>query len=188
MTTRTTRFWLTMAVFQIGFGVGVFVITRHYYIAAAVDTPAPAAKAALSLRWPDVAPMAPRAPTAAESAASADPLTISTQADAAFADKQYDRAAELYEQLLQLDASNVDIYNNLGITLHYLGRSEEALRRLGEGVALNPQHQRIWLTTGFVNLQLGNTERARTALTNAASLGTDASIRDSAQKMLASLP
>jgi tetratricopeptide (TPR) repeat protein len=184
-----SKFWLTMAVFQMVFGLTVYTATRLYYVAASIDAASAARpRAAAPSPWPDVGLTAPSAASPTSATLGSDPLAIANQADTAFTSKQYDQAAELYAQLLQLDLSNVDLYNNLGITLHYLGRSEEALRRLAEGAALDPQHQRIWLTTGFVNLQLGNTERARIALTNAASVGTDASIRASAEKMLASLP
>jgi len=39
-----------------------------------------------------------------------------------------------------------------------------------------------------VNSQLGNTEQARLALTKATQVGGSASIRESAEKMLAELP
>ena len=94
----------------------------------------------------------------------------------------------MYEQLLVFSPNDAEIYNNLGLTLYYLGRSDEALRRLNAGVAVDPEHQRIWLTLGYVNGQLGNTEQARTALTNAAQRGGNESVRESAMKMLAELP
>jgi len=117
-----------------------------------------------------------------------DPSEMSRQAGEFFTNRQYDRAAELYERLLAFNPNDAETYNNLGITLHYLGRSTEALRRLNEGVAVDPGHQRIWLTLGFVNSQLGNTEQARTALTTAAQIGSDDSIRQSAMRMLEDLP
>jgi len=113
---------------------------------------------------------------------------ISRQADIAFTNKQYDTAATLYEKLLSFSPNDAEIYNNLGLTLHYIGRSEEALRRLNEGVAVDGGHQRIWLTLGYVNSQLGNFEQARTALTNAIQVGGNESIRESATKMLEELP
>ena len=182
--TTNARLWLALAAFQVVFGLGVFAATRAYYLR--VSAPSPRAVAAPS-QWPDVSLTAPVVATAPGSSSATDPLKVSNDADAAFGAQRYEQAAELYEQLLTLDPSNVDVYNNLGITLHYLGRSEEALRRLDEGIALDPMHQRIWLTTGFVNVQLGNTERARAALTNASTLGSDAAIRESAQEMLAGL-
>jgi len=117
-----------------------------------------------------------------------DPVEMSRKADEFFANKQYARAAELYERLLVFSPNNAEIHNNLGLTLHYLGRSNEALRRLNAGVAADPTHQRIWLTLGFVNSQLGNTEQARSALTTATQVGTNESIRESAMKMLEDLP
>jgi Flp pilus assembly protein TadD len=93
----------------------------------------------------------------------------------------------LYEQLLAAGSTNVNTYNSLGITLHYLGRSTEALRVLNEGVALDPSYPRIWLTLGFVNSQLGNTGQARSALSKAAQLGAGSDIGQSATKMLNAL-
>jgi Flp pilus assembly protein TadD len=87
-----------------------------------------------------------------------------------------------------LDPNNVDTYNNLGITLHYLGKSNEAILRLNEGVAIDPTYQRIWLTLGFVNRQVGNAEQARAALNTAAKINADNEIGESAIKMLEDLP
>ncbi|MGW8368799.1 MAG: tetratricopeptide repeat protein [Gammaproteobacteria bacterium] len=89
---------------------------------------------------------------------------------------------------MSFDPNNVEVYNNLGITLHYIGRSDEALRRLDQGVAIDPTHQRIWLTLGYVNSQLGNAEQARTALTKAVQMDPDNDIGQSAAKMLEALP
>jgi Tfp pilus assembly protein PilF len=165
----------------------VFALTRQYYLSERPELVAPTPTALAESPWPDVARMLASPVTPAATGPS-DPVAIAREADELFTRKQYAQAAQRYEQLLALDSGNVDVYNNLGITLHYLGRSEEALRRLAEGAALDPQHQRLWLTTGFVNLQLGSTELARAALTKAIASGNDSSIRESAEKMLASLP
>jgi len=117
-----------------------------------------------------------------------DPLEIYRQAEQFFANKQYDRAAQSYEQLLAYSPNDAEIHNNLGLTLHYLGRSNEALQRLNEGTSVDPENQRIWLTLGYVNSQLGNTEEARSALTKATQIGSDESIKRSALQMLEALP
>lgn len=184
---RSASFWIAIAVFQAAFGLAVFALTRQYYLSHAAVQAAPARAVAAASPWPETTEMLAAASAPAAPAPSTDPQAIARQADELFESKQYAAAAQRYEQLLEIDPTNVDLYNNLGITLHYLGRSAEALERLGRGAALNPQHQRIWLTTGFVNLELGNDEQARAALTNAARLGDDASIRASAQQMLATL-
>ena len=189
---RDARFWIFVATFQAVFGLAVFAITRHYYASdPARVSPEVAAKVESFPLWPgtvagtDALPLSSSMPP---QSTSTDPVEISRQADEFFSDQKYDRAAVLYQQLLTFDANNVEIYNNLGITLHYLGRSAEALQKLNEGLALNPTHQRTWLTLGYVNSQLGNTEPARRALTNASQMGTDEEIHQSALKMLESLP
>jgi Tfp pilus assembly protein PilF len=84
--------------------------------------------------------------------------------------------------------NDAEIYNNLGLTLYYLGRNDEALRWLNDGIAVDAEHQRIWLTLGFVNGQLGNFQQARVALTNATQIGNNESVRQSAMRMLDELP
>jgi tetratricopeptide (TPR) repeat protein len=189
---RDTRFWTLLLVFQVFFGLAVFAITREYYMP---DTPAVQGRASISgqpaTSWSrgvtatDISRLS--SPGLVESAPD-DPAEIYRQAEEFFAARQYDRAAHLYEQLLPYSPNDAEIYNNLGLTLFYVGRSEEALRRLNEGVAVDPEHQRIWLTLGYVNSQLGNTEEARAALTKATQVGGNASVRESAEKMLAELP
>lgn len=189
---RQTKFWVLLAVFQVLFGLAVFAITRDYYIQDSnnVSTYPPTVKQPDSA-WPkgitesDIARLAP---SAFGDSAVQDPLEISRQANQFFTNRQYQQAADSYERLLAFNPKNVEVLNNLGLTLHYLGRSDEALRRLNEGVSLDPENQRIWLTTGYVNGQLGNVEQARTALTTATQIGTDESIRRSAVEMLEALP
>jgi predicted Zn-dependent protease len=189
---RDSKFWISMAVFQVLFGIAVFAVTREFYIHDNDKVGAhPSTIDQSALMWPkditeaDIARLS--SPSYSASTVQ-DPIELSRQADEFFTNKQYDRAAELYEQLLAFGPNNVEIHNNLGLTLHYLGRSTEALQRLNDGVAVDPENQRIWLTLGFVNSQLGNTEQARTALTTATQIGTDESIRQSALKMLENLP
>ena len=189
---RDTRFWTLLLVFQVFFGLAVFAITREYYMP---DTPAvqghasipgqPATSWSRGITATDISRLS--SPGLVEPAPD-DPAEIYRQAEEFFANRQYDRAAHLYEQLLPHSPNDAEIYNNLGLTLFYVGRPQESLRRLNEGVAVDPEHQRIWLTLGYVNSQLGNTEEARAALTQATQVGGNASIRESAEKMLAELP
>ena len=190
--TRSARFWITMTVFQVVFGLVIFAITRQYYIHDSDNVSAePTVTGEPSITWPDRITETNSSKFGSSTSSQPiieDPAQKSTQANEAFANQQYNQAAELYEQLLVLNPNNVDTYNNLGITLHYLGRSAEALRKLDEGVALDPTYQRIWLTLGFVKSQLGDTEQARTALTTAAQMGADNEVGQSALRMLGNLP
>ncbi|MBT8090704.1 MAG: tetratricopeptide repeat protein [Gammaproteobacteria bacterium] len=189
---RDTRFWLLMAVFQVLFGLAVFAITRDFYTQRPAKVSAhPTTITSPGSVWPqgvtesDITRLAPG--VFGESLAQ-DPAELSRQADRFFSEGQYQLAANAYERLLTFDPGNAEIYNNLGLTLHYLGRSDEALRRLNEGIAVNAGNQRIWLTLGFVNSQVGNVEQARKALTTATETGSDDSIRQSAMRMLEALP
>ena len=181
-----------IATFQVVFGLVVFAITRQIYLHdASNDNDFPITLQPLASDWSDrVLQINPALLNAATQNRPTlqDPAEISRQANEYFANQQYSMAASLYGQLLLIDPSNVDTHNNLGITLHYLGRSAEALDRLNEGARLDPGYQRIWLTLGFVNQQRGNIEEARAALTTAAEMGTDTAVGKSAQRMLGELP
>ncbi len=188
---RDSKFWISMAVFQILFALAVFAITRDYY---AVDTneviSQPPTASQPGPTWPNsitAAQIDRLSLPALGDLIPQDPVEIYRQANEYFANKQYDKAAKYYERLLAFSPNDAEIHNNLGITLHYLGRSNEALERLNKGVAVDPDHQRSWLTLGFVNSQLGNTEQARTALINATQIGTNESVRQSALTMLEDL-
>ena len=187
---RNSTFWVLMAVFQVFFGFAVFAITRDYYqqkpapVRAHPATISPSASPWQGITTTDLSRLAPGV---VDESISDNPAELSRQANAFFSRQQYQQAARLYERMLAIDPNNVEVLNNLGLTLHYLGRSDEALRRLNDGVALDSSHQRIWLTLGYVNSQRGNVEQARTALTKATEIGSDESIRQSAQRMLQEL-
>jgi len=187
----SAKFWIQMAVFQVIFGLAVFAITRQFYMddSASVSVDPPILRPMVP--WPEGITKSDPAEFGSLTFSKLpleDPGEISRQANALFADKQYSKAAQLYEQLLAFAPDNVDTYNNLGLTLHYLGQTTEALRRLNEGIAVNSKNQRIWLTLGFVNSQLGNADQARVALTTAIEMGADSTVGKSAAKMLESLP
>ncbi len=174
--TRGSRFWVQLAVFQVAFGLTIFIATRQYYIQDTGGVQAEPNHAAAPLESPG-----------ASASNAEDPDVIALLANEAFGNQQYDRAAELYQQLAVL-RPDVNVHNNLGITLHYLGRSTEALEVLDKGVTLDPTYQRIWLTLGFVNSQLGNVDQARAALTKATELDATSDVGQSAAEMLAGLP
>lgn len=194
---RNARFWALMAAFQLVFGLAIFGLTRQYYRAPPgrpVPEQANAGQTAASQatpEWPE-----PDAGSELEDlisafpgqTASQDPVELSRQADQFFAKQQYDQAALLYEQALVAGSADVDDFNSLGLTLHYLGRSDEALAMLNEGIALDPSYQRIWLTLGFVNSQLGNAGPAREALTKAVQMDATSDVGQSAAEMLDQLP
>lgn len=188
---KSPKFWIPMIAFQIVFGLSIFTITRQYYIQDLVDTgaaPSGTDQASIAMPSQSASMNISLSNLTTFTTSPTDPVEIARLANEYFSLNQYDRAAEMYQQLLALNPSNVDIYNNLGITLHYLGKSTEAIDKLNEGATLDPTYQRIWLTLGFVNSQLGNLEQARSALETAVKIGTDNDVGRSAEQMLAELP
>ena len=190
--TRDKRFWTLLALFQVVFGLAIFAFTREYYLQDVETVPGhqqlvnPSAPGwSRGLTATDISRFS--SPGLVEPAPS-DPAEIYRRAEELFVNKQYAQAASLYEQLLAYSPNDAEIYNNLGLTLFYLGRPDDALRWLNEGVSKDAGHQRIWLTLGYVNGQLGNIEQARSALTQATQVGGNASIREAAENMLAELP
>lgn len=181
-----------MLVFQVVFGLTIFTITRDYYIDDSNNLSASPVIADQSTpKMPNPIPAGNSKQIYAATFGQAnlqDPVDVANRANEFFANRQYVQAADLYQRLLVLDPDNVETYNNLGLTLHYLGKSSEALRNLNEGIAVDPKHQRIWLTLGFVNSQLGNISKARTALETSTQISPDSDIGKTAAEMLVKLP
>jgi tetratricopeptide (TPR) repeat protein len=195
---QNASFWTALLIFQLVFGFTVFAITRDVYRTDAnVRTSSAPVTATTSMKenggvnWDEMLTFADNALATSGAPGSAeltDPRDISRMADTYFSTQEYDQAAVLYERLLGIDPQNVEIHNNLGITLQYLGRSDEARRWLQQGIDIDPSNQRIWLTLGYVASETGDTQTATEALTKATQLGSDESIRASAQRMLDALP
>jgi Flp pilus assembly protein TadD len=187
-----SKFWVLMTIFQVAFGLAVFAATRQYYIQDAKKTAAHTmVTEQAAAAWPkhdkDTG-LEQLISTTSARPISRDPAETLLQADELFSNRQYDQAAVLYERLIVAGSGDANIYNNLGLTLHYLGRSGEALKVLNEGVAVDSSYQRIWLTLGFVNSQLGHFEQARKALTTALQMDANNDVGQSAQQMLEALP
>lgn len=187
---RGALFWSLLAVFQVLFGLAVFGATRYYYLHNAV--PAPAASSAgrsvapASAMPSDLTNSLPVFP--GDAPLVGEPEDLYRRADDLFAQQRYDEAAQVYEQLIENGFDDVDTYNNLGLTLHYLGRSAEALSVLQDGIDKDGGYQRIWLTLGFVSGQIGHVQPAREALQKAVDLGPETDVGKAAAQMLEQLP
>lgn len=171
--------WAGAAVFLVIYGLAVFVGTRAYYSAG--STAPASAPPSLPGDHPDVAPKLRPFPLAPQ---AEDLASVMERADASFRDKDYAAAADGYRRALELASGNAEIHNNLGLTLFYLGRTDEALEVLQRGAAVDPNVQRLWLTLGFVQSNAQRTDEARASLQKAIDLGPDNEIGQEARRML----
>jgi tetratricopeptide (TPR) repeat protein len=190
---KNAKFWIGLAIFQIVFGITVFALTRNFYMESyysdgqkSVVKSAPNRGASKMFEREDLRVFDGIVST--PESASQDPVEISRLANAYFADGNYEKAAQQYERLLSFSSGSAHVHNNLGISLHYIGRSADALQILDEGIMVDPTNQRIWLTLGFVNKSLGNVDEAKAALAKAMQMNPANEIGKSATAMLAELP
>jgi Flp pilus assembly protein TadD len=179
--------WFILVVFLGFYGFAVFALTRDYYLR---NPPQPTAVQAQSGQ------AAPRTWIQDEmqgARGSLTPLTatdipaLGRQADTLFGMRRYGEAIPYYRRILELDASNVDATNDLGLALHYIGQGATAMQVLAQGAEGAPDFQRIWLTLGFVRAQNGDIAGARAALEHAQGLGADSEIGKEATRLLAAL-
>lgn len=104
--------------------------------------------------------------------------------DLYFENARFEKAIQEYQKVLVLNAQDVDTYNDLGLALHYTGRSGTAIDTLKKGTAVNPSFQRIWLSLGFVLASTGRNEEAREILQKAIQINPDTDIGVEAERML----
>ena len=183
--------WIYVAVFLVMYGLAVHGLTRAYFEPKASQVRAvPHAQSSqprpAQPTDPLGASMQRLAPTLGprEELSTDDPVLLARIGDQLFEDRQYERAVAAYERAVQFNPNDVDSYNDLGLSLQYLGRSAQAVAMLKEGIARDPSYQRIHLTMGFVQLQSGNRPAAIGALKRAIELDPDSDVGQAASRML----
>jgi Flp pilus assembly protein TadD len=179
--------WLLAVIFLGFYGFAVFAFTRDYYLRHPPQRTAAAAPHALPARTSAPAGLAPETETAVDAIIGSDPKLLAQEGDRLFGARRYEAAVARYRQALALDESDTDTRNDLGLALHYLGQSDEALEVLRTAAEMDPEFQRIWLTYGFVAAQSGRPQAARDALEQAIALDSEAAVTAEAQRMLEQL-
>jgi Flp pilus assembly protein TadD len=173
-----------LAFFLFFYGFTIFAVTRDYYLRH------PARPLVATPAVPRSVP--PQASPAQLPPPSAIPRTITEsnldllaqQADELFGQRRYAEAVPIYRRILELSPDDVEAHNDLGLALHYMGDTTGALTQLRAGAAKDAEHQRIWLTLGFVSLQAGDPIEARTALEHARDLAAGTGIGEEATRLL----
>jgi tetratricopeptide (TPR) repeat protein len=179
--------WVLVVVFLAFYGFAVFALTRDYYLRHPPVRPEPVqsqAERPAPRTW-----IQDQLGGAANSDIPAaitgtDPVLLNRQADTLFAQNRWNDAIPLYRRVLELDPNDVDAMNDLGLALHYTGRSQEGLELLEKGAGMAPDFQRMWLTLGFVRANSDDAAGAREALTRARDIDPNSDIGREAERML----
>lgn len=109
---------------------------------------------------------------------------LNAAAEGHLASRRYGEAIRVYRRMLELQPGNASILNELGLALHYDGKSAEAIEALKKATALDPKLQRAWLSQGFVLKSTGQDAKARAALEKTIALGASTPQGVEARKML----
>lgn len=182
-----------MAVFLAFYGFTVFALTRDFYLR---HPPRPSAGASMPHQVPDGAQQADKRALGARmrqaldggaeevDLASTDLGRLGQAADRLFAARRFDAAIPVYRRILELQPDDAETRNDLGLALHYAGRSQAAIAMLQAGTELAPEFQRVWLSLGFVALQSSDFDVARAALERARAIGPDTEVGREAERLL----
>lgn len=185
--------WAVIIVAQITYGLLVFAITRSYYQDTQVTQAQPTTATPEASPHPQVGAFdsdlqpAMKIQPSAQELSTDDPALIAQLADNYFMQKDYQQAIALYERALQINPDDVESYNDLGLSLFYVGESSRALETLRTGATKQPGFQRIQLTLGFVQVQTGDKAAAAQALRKAIELGPENRVGQEAKRMLSEI-
>ena len=96
--------------------------------------------------------------------------SLDAMAESYFSGQHYDQAIAVYRRILARSPDDANVYNELGLCLHYSGKSDAALEALKKATTLDPKLQRAWLSYGFVLKSMGRAKQARAALQKTAEM------------------
>ena len=77
--------------------------------------------------------------------------------------KKYGKAVEHFSATIRLDPSYQKAYHNLSMTLYLVGNDAQALLRVEQALALNPNHRDALMLKGLILEQLGRHDEASAA-------------------------
>jgi tetratricopeptide (TPR) repeat protein len=184
--------WTMIILFMIVGGFIIFALTRSYY-----KTEKPAGER--PERAPVTGPLVEEPKTKSEIRTeqvvpleqlrvdTGNPESLALLGDKYFENNRFEQAIIIYERVLELNPKDVDTYNDLGLALHYTGRSDVAIETLKKGIKVMPSYQRIWLSLGFVLTSTKKNEEAKTALKKAIELDPNTEMGQEAKRILALL-
>jgi len=186
MASGSYKKWTVIILFLIVFGFVIFAITRSHY-----RTEKPADESLK--RSPVAGPILENSkieqvvPLEQLGVDTRNPESLAPLGDKYFENSRFEQAIVIYERVLELNPKDVDTYNDLGLALHYTGKSDIAIETLKKGTRVMPSYQRIWLSLGFVLTSKGKKEEAKTVLKKAIEMDPNSEMGQEAKRMLALL-
>jgi tetratricopeptide (TPR) repeat protein len=87
--------------------------------------------------------------------------------DVLFNAQEYDRALERYKKARHRDPDDIRVWNNMGVTLVRLGKTEEALKNYDKALEMNPANGSVWFNKGKILFNMGMKEEALACFENA---------------------
>jgi tetratricopeptide (TPR) repeat protein len=146
---------------SIAFGVAgiVFGLIAGWIIGtqqALLDPPAPVAPAsrgAESSAAPPPPVLDEAKVTAYKSVADREPSNAAPRVQLGnlyFDAERYDEAIRWYSDALRLDAKDVDVSTDLGVSYYYVNQPDKALAQFDQSLKLNPTHAKTILNVGIV--------------------------------------
>ncbi|MCK5237700.1 MAG: tetratricopeptide repeat protein [Deltaproteobacteria bacterium] len=75
---------------------------------------------------------------------------LNTIGDVHFNMMRFKDAAEYYSKAAKINRTDVNLLNNLALSLHYIQRSDEGLTQINKAIKVDSKYQRGYLTKGFI--------------------------------------
>lgn len=85
----------------------------------------------------------------------------------AYARAEWDKARDLFAELIEVEPQNALAHANMGAALDRLDDTEGALRHLQQAVALNPRLARVWMSMGLIHMRRDELNLALSSLARA---------------------
>ena len=111
-------------------------------------------------------------------------LPPAEQGDILFENRRFEESIVYYRKALTENPKDADTLNDLGLALHYTGKTQDGVAALKKAVKADPKYQLSWLSLGYVLSVLKRFEEANEALKNCVALGADTPQGVEAKKML----
>ena len=107
------------------------------------------------------------APSGVATAQSPQLSDLAAQGQAALRDQQYDRAKNVYEQVIKLDPRSAEAHSNLGLAFYMTDDYSRAITEFRKALELDPKLDRTQVLLALSYFNTGNLDRATPLLEKA---------------------